>query len=657
MSRVYTRRIRLMATALVVWLCTTMSWGHAENETLKRLREAVKEYSETAKELQKIDEFHIQVALRRAVTAERPGIPYRWNNLHTNHKGEIVLLDFIGPRGNGRICVDFKHTYYLGGGSPIEDEGVACQNSEGEWDDLIVRAVFKGTGVGKQTAAIPRYNAKVVRDVQTLLDRLNYNPGPVDGIYGPRTKGAIEYYQRDEGLSITGEVSGELVARLNRSVAILEDLPSTETITVRDESKEIPPSAHLSSPELLTVDEGPRSTTPLDDSASNELAAADRIHHPTDLGSSYTDANSNKTSQREQGSDGTIVAAPAQTVRTDVNDTVGAADTNSVVINTKDNASAVSNPEDAEVTASKEKPPLSSINNVQSPIAPVPTKPKIKEQTELQGSTDLPRPLVTQVSEGQGAVDRTQIGDAEEPKSLDTTAAPYDPNWIMVFIGLMFSGVAGVVASRYLSSGINRSTARQSQMEQAAVELDNKIAIVVGQPDKGLDKGPKMDREAVARVYRHPTEGVPLPPALNKSVEAESQPVEPTVEEPDQTPLKEVPKETTETPEALPGQQQDQEDSAVDSQDTIIRAVTEFDELIKETERLLAMDLELDSRENITKAIEQATKLINKAFEKDAIEGGSHKYTRKAIRKATKLIKEALEEYSTVTSQLRVKNK
>ena len=163
MSGVCFRRIGLVVVLLTTWLCSNTASGSAENEALKRLGEAIKEYSATAKELQKIDQFHISLALRRAVKDERPGTAYRWNNLHTKHKGEIVLLDFIGPRGNGRVCVDFKHTYYLGGTSPTEDEGTVCQNSAGEWEDIIVRAVFKGTGAHNQSAATPRFNTKVAR--------------------------------------------------------------------------------------------------------------------------------------------------------------------------------------------------------------------------------------------------------------------------------------------------------------------------------------------------------------------------------------------------------------------------------------------------------------------------------------------------------------
>lgn len=53
-----------------------------------------------------------------------------------------------------------------------------------------------------------------VRTIQRRLTELGYNPGPVDGSYGPLTKGAVMKYQRDMGIGVDGIVGPITYARL-----------------------------------------------------------------------------------------------------------------------------------------------------------------------------------------------------------------------------------------------------------------------------------------------------------------------------------------------------------------------------------------------------------------------------------------------------------
>jgi len=51
----------------------------------------------------------------------------------------------------------------------------------------------------------------VVRALQDALKRLDApgsptDPGPVDGIFGPRTRAAVRAYQSDHGISVDGVV-------------------------------------------------------------------------------------------------------------------------------------------------------------------------------------------------------------------------------------------------------------------------------------------------------------------------------------------------------------------------------------------------------------------------------------------------------------------
>ncbi|MGR3344204.1 MAG: peptidoglycan-binding domain-containing protein [Paracoccaceae bacterium] len=56
------------------------------------------------------------------------------------------------------------------------------------------------------------------RFIQEALTKLGYNPGPVDGISGPKTTSAIKSYQRDHGLAADGLPSPKLLRQLHRKV-------------------------------------------------------------------------------------------------------------------------------------------------------------------------------------------------------------------------------------------------------------------------------------------------------------------------------------------------------------------------------------------------------------------------------------------------------
>ncbi|SEH44789.1 peptidoglycan L-alanyl-D-glutamate endopeptidase CwlK [Halobacillus karajensis] len=56
---------------------------------------------------------------------------------------------------------------------------------------------------------------KDVKEVQKKLNKLGYNPGLIDGIYGPKTKTAIKAFQHQEGLEVDGSAGPLTINRLN----------------------------------------------------------------------------------------------------------------------------------------------------------------------------------------------------------------------------------------------------------------------------------------------------------------------------------------------------------------------------------------------------------------------------------------------------------
>lgn len=56
--------------------------------------------------------------------------------------------------------------------------------------------------------------AAMIVDAQRMLKEMGYDPGPVDGIPGPRTEAAIRSFQRRMALAVTGKVTEELVVKM-----------------------------------------------------------------------------------------------------------------------------------------------------------------------------------------------------------------------------------------------------------------------------------------------------------------------------------------------------------------------------------------------------------------------------------------------------------
>ena len=52
--------------------------------------------------------------------------------------------------------------------------------------------------------------------VQKGLSELGYQPGPIDGQFGDKTRAAIREFQKDRSLEVTGELSPEMLAELGK---------------------------------------------------------------------------------------------------------------------------------------------------------------------------------------------------------------------------------------------------------------------------------------------------------------------------------------------------------------------------------------------------------------------------------------------------------
>jgi murein L,D-transpeptidase YcbB/YkuD len=60
----------------------------------------------------------------------------------------------------------------------------------------------------------PTLDAEGVRKVQAALQKKGIDPGPIDGIFGPRTKEAVRTFQSRYGIKASGEVDNQTLFAL-----------------------------------------------------------------------------------------------------------------------------------------------------------------------------------------------------------------------------------------------------------------------------------------------------------------------------------------------------------------------------------------------------------------------------------------------------------
>src|SRR5215475_6583269 len=97
----------------------------------------------------------------------------------------------------------------------------------------------KEKGAGKPTSGVMKGK---VREAQAALKKEGFDPGPVDGIIGPRTMTALRHFQSHNGLEVTGTINTETEKALMASAgttsrskpATSESKPAPTTSSVED---------------------------------------------------------------------------------------------------------------------------------------------------------------------------------------------------------------------------------------------------------------------------------------------------------------------------------------------------------------------------------------------------------------------------------------
>ncbi|NRG19728.1 L,D-transpeptidase family protein [Rhizobiales bacterium] len=134
----------------------------------------------------------------------------------------------------------------------VPEATVASLDANTIGNDPALRGAIESDAV--ETSALPRKTVKYsgkplrilvtraserarIRDMQRILHRLGYASGPVDGVFGRKTRAALETFQEGARLPVTGVASDLVLKRLYAAAG--EDGPANGRVYVRQNFREI----------------------------------------------------------------------------------------------------------------------------------------------------------------------------------------------------------------------------------------------------------------------------------------------------------------------------------------------------------------------------------------------------------------------------------
>lgn len=119
----------------------------------------------------------------------------------------VLVASLIALAGCGTTTQDRGLSGALTKPSQVNMGDPAWKNSAAAQSAAVIQ------GTPQAVAAQPSLN-QAVTHLQSQLAARGYDPGPIDGMMGERTRAAIRAYQRDRQMPVDGQVSQALVASL-----------------------------------------------------------------------------------------------------------------------------------------------------------------------------------------------------------------------------------------------------------------------------------------------------------------------------------------------------------------------------------------------------------------------------------------------------------
>ena len=103
--------------------------------------------------------------------------------------------------------------------------------SDGMTAEKVMRSLFtaawikEGWATGSADGQSLVVEPAEVRQAQDALKKLNYAPGPSDGVFGPATLSAIEIFQEDNGMNVTGLLTRNTFQNVIRALNFVDRKP------------------------------------------------------------------------------------------------------------------------------------------------------------------------------------------------------------------------------------------------------------------------------------------------------------------------------------------------------------------------------------------------------------------------------------------------
>lgn len=140
-----------------------------------------------------------------------------------NHQGEKILEV---PRPTLRFNAIFPEGFRLSEDGKVVEFGYAAGEHEGVLRFSVEDGLLAPPAKEEPVSAADKTDSEeegppktmAVREAQGILKELGYEPGKIDGVLGPETRGAIEGFQSDSGLAVTSELDADTVGALRAAM-------------------------------------------------------------------------------------------------------------------------------------------------------------------------------------------------------------------------------------------------------------------------------------------------------------------------------------------------------------------------------------------------------------------------------------------------------